>query len=393
MNQRRGHGAGAKTSSSFHDAWRPTVRSPSRTELRGTPHPVAALLFLGLAATTWLSCVMPRVDAGVMETKRPVWTVDLREHGYTVNEFAPPALYGSTRQLAFGTNEELVVAAGDLPTSAPAGVQAFVLDARTGTVASKVDWRTKSRPYVFATTKGEYATNTETGLALYVSGLKRVIAESEHSTKMASPDGRSLAAWESVAGRGVTLFLDSGTLRPTGVEFIGKNVDSISRDRIAYIGWVNRSKNASVLVEDSKGNVARYETACNEVQPHFVSESMLAVVGCDQVEVINAGGPRLFLHATSGDSSFAGASRDGSRFSIVEASYGWGHDPGLRSERFTVFDVRSRTAVFSTNIKELRGRKLGRSGAALSPDGSFLAINSLGVVRLFNLPSRGPEGH
>jgi len=374
---------------SCQNAQRPTVRARSRSDLRWTPHDVSALLLLGLAAIN-LTCIMPRADVEVTQTKRPVWTTNLRDQGYTTSELVPPALYGSTRQLAFGSNEELLVAAGDLPTEGPekpTKVQGFILDVGTGGVVGKANWMTRSRPYIFATARGEYLADTETGLTLYSSGLREVVAKSEYSTRIASPDGRSVAVRTGEPGHGVTLFIDSETLRKTDVEFVNKNVDSISHDRIAYIGWVNRSRNASVFVENSRGEVARYDTQCHEVRPYFISENTLAVVGCDQVEVFDAGGPRLFLHATRGDSSFVGASRDGSRFCIVEAFYGWGHDPGLRSERFTVFDVRSGTAVFTTSIKELGGRKSGRSGAALSPDGSYLAVNSLGVVRLFSLPA------
>ena len=62
------------------------------------------------------------------------------------------------------------------------------------------------------------------------------------------------------------------------------------------------------------------------------------------------------------------------------------------AERFTVFDVNLRRAIFvaeSYDLKgyDLKGLSAGHpSGYALSPDGTLLAINSAGTVRLFALP-------
>ena len=51
-----------------------------------------------------------------------------------------------------------------------------------------------------------------------------------------------------------------------------------------------------------------------------------------------------------------------------------------------MFDVVQRQPVFVTDISDLRSSNLGESsGVALSPNGSSLAINSAGVVRLFAL--------
>ncbi len=58
----------------------------------------------------------------------------------------------------------------------------------------------------------------------------------------------------------------------------------------------------------------------------------------------------------------------------------------LTLERVTVFDVAQRKPVFATDISDLREPYTGASsGVTLSPDGSSLAINSAGMVRLFAL--------
>lgn len=343
---------------------------------------------LWAAAIVTASCQLPSLRGEVLTDKRPAWASDLRKMGFIVNDFAPPEVVEATRQIAFGTADELVVVSSRASFAKPDVVRAFLLEAKSGAVVSTEKWTAKGLPYVFATADGRYAAVTETGLVAYSAGLKEVLATAGQSARMASPDGRSLAAWKSVPGHGVTSFIDAKSLRPTGVEYLDTNVLSISQNQIAYTAYASGSPNPAVHVRGPTGSASVYRTECSEVQPNFISENVLAVLGCDQVDVITSEGERLFSHATEGDSTFAGASRDGSRFAIVEAFYGSGHDPKLRAERFIVFDVRTRKPVFTTDIVELRGRERGRSGAALSPDGSALAVNSLGIVRLFHIGLR-----
>jgi hypothetical protein len=114
--------------------------------------------------------------------------------------------------------------------------------------------------------------------------------------------------------------------------------------------------------------------------------NVIAVVGCDHVEVVEVFGGRRFRHSTEAHHTrFAGASRDGNRFVVAETFYGWGDEPPLRSERFSVIDVRAGAPILSVKVKQLRGRRRGHSGAALAPNGSLLAINSLGVVQVFEI--------
>src|SRR5262245_58938839 len=72
----------------------------------------------------------------------PRWTADLRTAGYLVDDLSSPGAYQANRQIAFGSNAEVVVA-NDANTSFehPAPVTGFALDAASGQILSKATWR------------------------------------------------------------------------------------------------------------------------------------------------------------------------------------------------------------------------------------------------------------
>lgn len=348
---------------------------------------IAMIVLLVSALAPTIPC-----EGATTRKPRPLWTADLREEGYAADQFVARGAHTANRQIVFGSMAELVVA-NDANTSfaRPGPATGFVLDTTSGQIVSKATWRAKSFPYIFATDVGHYAVNTENGLALYAAGLRMVKVTVPYSVKLASPDGTSFAARKSVPGpHGVTYFLNAETLQPNGVEYLDKSVDSICRDRIAYTPFIKSSN--TVRVRSPSDVVSTYNTDCSEPRPHFLSMNVLAVSGCDRVDVIDTNQGLRFSHRTDAhDTNFAGASRDGSRFVIAEAFYGRGHHPKLRFERFTVLDVEARTSVLTVEIRKLRGRRTGASGAALAPDGSLLAINSLGVVQLFKVSTRDTD--
>ena len=280
-----------------------------------------------------------------------LWTTDLRNVGYSANE---PSRLGSVDahlQLAFGSASELVVLNDQGPFGKPNEARAFVLSVVSGEVVNQKKWMTETWPFVFATAKGGYVAVTDQGMDLYSSGLKQVVASSPESARLASPDGAIVAAWSSELkpGHGLTLFLDTKTLKPTGTEVLDKNVESVSRSHAAYVGYWAKSRNAIVFFVPEDDKLRPYNTSCQEIRPKFISEGMFVLFGCGELEVVSAAGVRLFGAHINGESGIA--------------------------------------AVSTIEIKDLRGRNNGSSAAALSPDGSLLAINSLGTVRLFDLPA------
>ena len=99
---------------------------------------------------------------------------------------------------------------------------------------------------------------------------------------------------------------------------------------------------------------------------------------------------RVFTAPLKGETGFfAAGSREGNRFAVIQHFQRPGDPPTICSERITVFDVIQRKPVFVTDISDLKGLTAGQSsGVALSPDGSSLAVDSAGVVRLFALQAK-----
>ena len=325
------------------------------------------------------------IPPGSHSTERPLWTTDLRDatHGWDTSH--TPGLFEAARQIAFGTDTELVVAKDSGPFTKPNPVRGFVMDGKNGSVLREVHWTSGSWPFLFATSTGKYAVVTQDGMAVYSQGLQSILATGSHVADKASPDARFLSATETIPGHGTTVFIDADTLKPTGTEFRDVYVWSIANNRIAYVAM--RNARGLALVTGVPKQLAEYEMDCTDVRPNFITSDLLAVLGCKRVDVVSLTNGKVFSSTVEGDQAFfAAASRDGSRFAVIQSFESAGDPPSLSKERVTVFDVRRRGPVFVTDISDLWGSTTGESsGVALFPSGSSLAVNSAGVVRLFAL--------
>lgn len=336
-----------------------------------------------LVAFSISSCQL--IPPTLQSTEKLLWTTDLRGANHDWNTSHTPAFFQATRQIAFGSDAELVVANDSGPFMKPNAVRGFVIDAKNGSVLREVHWTSDSWPFLFATSSGKYAGVTQGGMAVYSQGLQSILATGSHVADKASPDGRFLSATETIPGHGATILIDADTLKPNGTEFRDTYVWSIADNRIAYSAL--RNSRGIVLVTSVPKQLAEYETNCNDARPNFITSGLLAVVGCKQIDVVSLTSGKVFSSVVEGDQSFfAAASRDGSRFAVMQTFESAGAPPRLSKERVTVFDVLRKRPVFVTDVSDLRGSTTGESsGVALSPDGSTLAVNSGGVVRLFAL--------
>jgi hypothetical protein len=261
---------------------------------------------IAVAAILIPGCPLPAIHSEMQSVDTEVWRTDLRNSNHNWDDFHTPAFFQATRQIAFGSSAELVVAKDSGPFAKPNEVHGFVLDTKSGKLLREAHWTSGSWPFLFATSNGKYAVVTEAGMALYSQGLQSAIATGVHTADKVSPDGRYLSASESIPGHGVTVFIDAETLKPNGTQFQDVYAWSIADNRVASSAW--------------------------------------------------------------------------------RGEQGAGDPPSLSLERVTVFDVNQRKPVFATDVSDLKGSTIGASsGVALSPDGSSLAINSAGVVRLFAL--------
>jgi hypothetical protein len=183
----------------------------------------------------------------------------------------------------------------------------------------------------------------------------------------------------------VIYFLDATTLKPTGTEIRDTYAWSVGDNSIA--ATATRSGKTIVEVDDGRRS-AEYQSECGGVRPQFITQNLVALLGCDSVEVVSISGTKVFAGRLVGAPSYiVAASRNGGRFVVSQQFERPGDPPSTCAERFTVFDVNLRRAIFVTESYDLKGLSAGHSsGYALSPDGTLLATNSAGRVRLFPLP-------
>ena len=311
---------------------------------------------------------------------KPLWTVDLRKQDGS-QDWLGTGPYDAPRMITFVSRDELVVARHKEGVAKPSAAHACSLDASSGRIIGQADWTTY-RGWVFATDAGRLLVNTDTGAALYASGLKEIVARSERSVRWASPNGRVMGAWfaQDEPRHGVTEFLDSKTLEPLGIRFLDQNVESIAGDRISFRG------SGSVSVDSPAGRVGTFRTNC-DARPDFVADDLLVASGCRTFFVVRGDGQLLFSGDSPEDELFSSASRDGRRFVLSRSSYAVSHRSPLRRQVFTVFDVEGKAAIARLEVPAApQGLDDSHAGSALSPDGTLLAILSGGEVSLYRLP-------
>lgn len=317
----------------------------------------------------------------------PAWKLDLRPSGYSDEDFTAPDAITAADQIAFGSPEELVVVRDTGVARKPIQVRAFVINAVSGKLTGRQEWTRRNGPAnIHATAHGTYLAYTSDGQAVFTAGLERTERISQ-AVRMVSPDGCYFTTSEAVPGHAITRFFDAASFDPTGTEFVNMTVDSIAADRIAYMA-VQGDKRRVAVVETAQSRAYPFSTTCKVIQPRFISDGVLAVFGCNRLDVVTISGDSLFSTDIERETRWmAVASRDGSRFAIQSPHLGGGEFTRIQSETVRVFDVEQRREVFATAVQERHGRK-GESGVALSPDGKALAVNSVGIVQYFRLPPK-----
>ncbi len=338
---------------------------------------------------------MPPEPHGLSSAK-PQWKVDITGPNFPPYGFSRPDPFTAGRQIAFGSNDELVVIRSEETCDTPTAVNAVVLNVQSGKAVNYAAWQTKCWAYFFPTAQGRYAVVTKDGMALYSAGLKEVVATiADTAADKATPDGRFLAAWKSIPGHGITWFFDADTFRSTGTKVLDQYARSVAENKVASlaypIGPDRRIHNETVYFSDGQSTVPIYDTGCpGDARVQFVSSHVMVVIACGHLRLVSATGKEIFseeIHPAWG-LSVAAVSRNGRRFALWQAFQRPGDPPSTCMERITVYDVQERKAVFMADLDNLKGLTAGSpaSGAALSPDGSLLAVNSRGVVRMYRLP-------
>jgi hypothetical protein len=344
------------------------------------------ILVVGAGSTTL--CVMAQaLGGGRISSIKPLWVTDLHDHALVRDHTLPPMVHAADRQIAFGTNGDLVVLGVPFKRGDTQSVRAYVLDTGSGHVIRERQWEARGTPRVFGTSGGGYAVDTTAGTVLYGPRLEEEQQRTNLYVEMASCDGRRLAARTLKGKESVWVGLDAVTLEPDGWEYPEGSGLSISEHGSASVVYVREPTPVVSITSAGSTESVYYRPGCKQIGVDFLSESTLAVVGCDRYVVINTRGNELMSGlALLGHDVFTPA-RNGSRFALNQAVFSGDWRDSLRYEKVTVFDLPARRAILQLKIDDLRGEDLARSGVAVSPDGSMLAVDSWGIVKVYSLPS------
>ena len=87
--------------------------------------------------------------------------------------------------------------------------------------------------------------------------------------------------------------------------------------------------------------------------------------------------------------NFAALSADHRRFAMAVYLWGVGDPSYLEEEKIIVYDADTGKAIVSVPSDPLPQRQ---SWAAISPDGTLLAVGAQNTLRLFRLPLSAPQG-
>jgi hypothetical protein len=317
----------------------------------------------------------------IQEAGDPVWTVDLRGHGYEVYSDGQ-APQGSDKDLAFRDNGEMVV------LGYTSKVRAFVIDTQSGRVVRTRDWIRRGDSAVFATSEGNYAV-LDGGTILYGPGLVDEVFRSPHFVSMVSPNGRRFAARTNPVRGTVWIAIDADTLAESGT--LPHFYDGTLAEQSTAQVVLRAGQGPSVEIATMDKTPAMYQPNWGKGRPYFVSENVLVVRGPERFDVITIDGQRLFTEPGGwNDGTHISTSRDGRRMAVTRERYS-GHWQLLKSEQVTVFDLEAKRAIWTVKNKEMKGSFSDHSGIALSPDGSLLAIHSRGIVKIFRVPHTAVE--
>lgn len=128
--------------------------------------------------------------------------------------------------------------------------------------------------------------------------------------------------------------------------------------------------------------LSRYN--CGEISLYQINEDRVIATSCTQFRVYDLRGNQVgsddFVRP---EVRFAALSQDHSRFAAIVFLVGFGDPPHLEEEAIVVYDAANARPVLAVKLDPLPKPE---SWAALSPDGSLLAVGAAPTLRLFRLP-------
>ncbi len=298
--------------------------------------------------------------------------------------------YNARRQVIFA-GDRLVVSfdAGSAPyqgNQPMSNYRLLSLDVRTGDILNSKEFTRNwaEMPLLYATNDGhaivQHPTLKFLNADLSDTGKRFDI---EHGRVSAiSPDGSTMV-WETNPG---STLIDASTLTPLPEHLDESNPTSVGKHAVVTDNdsWNGMYPNdhAFVTLTDETGEHMIFHAECGG-RPEFLTNEKVIVAGCGKIRIINTHGDLLReTNSMEGVPTFAGASRDGSRFAI-EFSEIRGDPPMPLYDHFVIYDTETAKPLAIIRIADLPEFN---SWSALSADGKMFAAGNPNDLRLYRIP-------
>jgi hypothetical protein len=311
--------------------------------------PAAGFLICVLAAESFYLFSKSSPEIGLPENAaQPMWTLDIPSAGCTPS-YGGPNSFSAPGEMAFANNGILGMAFPVDPIPVPAGGWKYTscllsIDAKTGKAIAHKELPF-SQPSIAGQADGGLSVAAGEGWVLYSPELE------ETGNSQSNPEARRNG---SEAGLGA-----SDLLRHFHVQSDGTL-------------WYEDGSERRHLAQGTCGGV-----------PRQLNDDRLLFTACTQFFVFDGrGNVVLSQEFVRPKVNFAALSRDHRRFALAVYVWGFGDPSYLEEETIVVYDVASLRPIFAVKSDPLPKQQ---SWAALSPDGSLLAVGAEHTLHLFRL--------
>jgi hypothetical protein len=309
---------------------------------------VVLLAFVGAGSILFAKSVpekrFPKLETG------PVWTFYIGSTGCQPS-WGGPNSSAASNEIAFATDQVLGMAFETNATPLQGNKWQyksciFTVDVTSGTKIAQLSID-GDQPIINGTADGHFKVRTRGFSIAYTSGLTQVGEPQEEE-------------------------------KPTGGWTAAK--------------WHNfHSDSHGKLFFDEEGSARLLaQFPCDLLYIHPLGTERILVTACRQFSLFRADGTLIATETFTREAvNFAALSADHHRFAVAVYLWGVGDPSYLEEEKIIVYDADSGKAIVAVPSEPLPRLQ---SWAALSPDGSLLAVGAQNTLRLFRLPPSKPAG-
>jgi MFS family permease len=287
----------------------------------------------------------PKLETG------PLWQFDIGSTGCHPSWGAPNSS-AATNEIAFATDKLLGMAFETNATPLPNNKWEyksciFTIDAATGSKIAQLSIE-GNQPIINRSADGRFEVLARGAWTTYTADLKQV---GEPKPFEKSQEGWTAAKW--------------------------RNFHSDSHGKLLFDG-----ESGTTVIAQFPGDL---------IYIHPLGSERVLVTGGRRFSLFRADGTLISTETFLREGvNFAALSADHHRFAMAVYLWGVGDPSYLEEEKIIVYDADVGKALASVPSDPLPQQQ---SWAALSPDGSLLAVGAQNSLRLFRLPSSAPEVH